>query len=239
MNYPDIIDSLLLNLKNECSEVVGTVAKLLQQTVDGGGMLFVFGAGHSSILVEEAFHRAGGLIPVYPMLHPFLSPHVSPKIAGKLERLEGVAKIVFAHSRIKKGDLLFIASNSGINAAAIEIAVEAKQAGIKTVAFTSMGHSAKAVSRHPSGKKLFELCDHVIDNHCPQGDALVEIAKVRVGAGSTIANSFLYHWVLTETCKLWEKTGKPLPIYISANLPGGDEANEKNEAAYRNRIPLL
>lgn len=239
MEYTKAVENLLEGIRKDNADTVAETAALVKRIVDGGGLVYVFGSGHSTILVEEAFHRAGGLIPVYPVMHDFLSPHTTPKISGKLERLEGVAPILFARSGAKKGDMMFIASNSGINAAAIEMAVECRKAGVTTVAMTSLAHSKKATSRHSTGKRLFELCDVVLDNHCPSGDALVEIAGVRVAAGSTIANSFIYHWVLTSACELWAKEGKQLPIYQSANTPGGDAHNEKLEASYRTRIPLL
>lgn len=237
--YTKAIEGLLSSIQSGNQSAVAKCAELLKGTVDGGGLVYVFGSGHSTILVEEAFHRAGGLIPVYPVLHTFLTPHTTPKISGKLERLEGVAPILFARSGAKRGDVMWIASNSGINAAAIEMAAECRKAGVATIALTSLSHSKSVTSRHSSGKRLFELCDIVLDNHCPTGDALVEIAGVRVAAGSTIANSFLYHWALTKACELWAAEGKALPIYQSANTPGGDAHNEKLEAPYRSRIPLL
>lgn len=237
--YTQAVENLLTVLQRENKTVVDRCAVALKTAIDNGGLLYVFGSGHSSILVEEAFHRAGGLVPVYPILHEFISPHTTAKISGKLERLEGIAPILFARSGAKKGDLMFIASNSGINAASIEMAAECRKAGVTAVAFTSLTHSKSVTSRHSTGKRLFELCDHVIDNHCPSGDALVEIGGIRIAAGSTIANSFMYHWILTEASKLWAHEGKKPPIYQSANTPGGDEHNQKLEAAYRSRIPLL
>lgn len=238
-SYPKAVESLLKTIREKNADDVARVASLTKSTVDSGGLVFVFGSGHSSILVEEAFHRAGGLIPVYPILHDFLSPHTTPKISGKMERLEGVAPILFARSGARAGDMMWIASNSGINAAAIEMAMECKNKGVKCVGLTSMTHSAATESRHSSRKKLYELCDLVLDNHCPPGDALVEISGVRVAAGSTIANSFLYNWVLSEASEMWGAEGKTLPIYKSANFPGGDKHNEQLEAPYRQRIPQL
>ncbi len=239
MEYLNAISKLIKNISDNEKDQIHKCAVSLKNTVDQGGIVFVFGAGHSSIFAEEAFHRAGGLIPVHPILYDFLSPHISSKIAGKLERHEGIAPILFQRAGVSRKDMMWIASNSGINAAAIEMALECKKIGTPTIAITSMAHSTKIVSRHSSGKKLYECVEHVLDNHCPPGDALIEIEGVRIAAGSTIANSFLYHWTLTEACKMWQKEGKKLPIYISANLPGGDEHNEKMEASYRSRIPLL
>lgn len=237
--YPNLIEKLFTELQRDNAKVVEQCAVALKSCIDSGGLLYVFGAGHSSILAEEAFHRAGGLVPVYPILHDYLSPHTTPKISGKLERLEGVAEILFARAKPKKGDVMMIASNSGINAVAIEMALECRKIGVLTIAFTSQAHSKSVTSRHSSGKRLFELCDIVIDNHCPAGDALVNFNGVRAGAGSSIANCFLYNWIMTSACALWTNEGKTLPVYKSANTPGGDAHNELLEAPYRQRIPLL
>ena len=238
-SYPEAITQLIEQLRQDEHENVTRAATLMRDTIEGGGLVYVFGSGHSGILVEEAFHRAGGLIPVYPVLHSFLSPHTTPKISGKLERLEGVAQVLFERSGARASDMMWIASNSGINAAAIEMAEACNAAAVPVVALTSLTHSRATPSRHRSGKKLFELSGLVLDNHCPPGDALVEIAGVRLAAGSTIANTFLYNWTLAETCALLAKDGKTLPVYKSANQPGGDAHNEKLEAPYRARIPLL
>jgi uncharacterized phosphosugar-binding protein len=239
MSYPGAVESLLKSIQSSNAKTVAQVAACTRTVVDGGGLVYVFGSGHSAILVEEAFHRAGGLIPVYPVLHDFLSPHTTPKISGKLERLEGVAAILYARAGARAGDMMWIASNSGINAAAIEMALECRKNGVTTVALTSLTHSKAGESRHSTKKKLFELCDFVLDNSCPPGDALLDMQGTRVAAGSTLANSFLYNWVLGETCSLWLADGKTLPIYRSANVAGGDAHNEKLEAPYRARIPQL
>lgn len=238
-SYPAAVENLFATLTKQNAKAVEAVARKTRGVVDSGGLIYVFGSGHSSILAEEAFHRAGGLIPVHPILHEFLSPHASPKVSGKLERVEGIAPILFARSGAKSGDAMWIVSNSGINAAAIEMAMECRRAGVAAIALTNVAHSRSAPSRHSSGKRLLDLCDLVLDNHCPPGDALLEISGVRVAAGSTLANCFLFNWVLAAACELWAADGKSLPIYRSANLPGGDAHNEAIEAPYRPRIPLL
>ena len=238
-NYCLKVMELLKTIESQEKASVLRIAAKMVDCINSGGIVYVFGSGHSSILTEEAFHRAGGLIPVYPVLHGFLSPHTTPRISGKLERLEGVAPILFQRCQARPGDLFWIASNSGVNSAAIEMAQECRKAKIDTVAVTSVAHSQSIVSRHSSGSKLFELASFVLDNHCPPGDALTDFDGVRVGAGSTIANAFLWNWVLTESCNIWKQEGKILPIYRSANLPGGDSHNEKMEMQYIQRIPLL
>lgn len=237
--YPSAVLNLIDGIINSQKKSVELVSRRMCASLESGGIVYVFGSGHSAILTEEAFHRAGGLVPVYPVLHSFLSPYTAPSISGKLERVEGIAPILFERTGAKKGDLFFIASNSGVNAAAIEMAMCCKKSKIESIGFTSLQHSKKTKSRHSSGKKLYELVDHVIDNSCPSGDGLVVRNQIQIGAGSSIANTFLWNWILDEACKLWIKNGKELPIYRSANLPGGDEYNKALESSLAKRIPLL
>lgn len=237
--YHEALLKLLDELRAAEAAKIKSVALKAKVAVEAGGLLHVFGSGHSAILAEEAFHRAGGLAPVRPLFLAALTPQTAPRLAGRLERLEGVAAALFDQARAKAGDLMFIASNSGVNAAAIEMAQAARGAGLVTVAITSVTHSSATASRHSSGKKLMDLADFVIDNHCPPGDALVDIGGTAVGAGSTVANCWIWHSMAVEVCRLLQVEGKSLPVWVSANRPGGDRLNEALEKQYRDRVPLL
>jgi uncharacterized phosphosugar-binding protein len=237
--YKDKIIELIEKANQKNEKMINQIANLMVEKIEQGGLVYVFGAGHSSLLVEEAFHRAGGLIPVYPVLYDFLSPHTKPKFAGQMERLEGLAKIIFDSIKITSSDLLFLASNSGINSVAIELATLAKQNGITTIAFTSLEHSKSVESRHSSKLKLYECVSYVLDTQSPVGDACVDFGDTKVAASSTILNSFLWHSLLVKACEIWKSKGKKLPIYKSANLAGGDAYNESIEKNYKSRIPLL
>jgi uncharacterized phosphosugar-binding protein len=238
-DYHDAVVALFDKLKKETGPKLQVFSDELCKRIQGGAVVYVFGAGHSSMLAEEAFHRAGGLVPVYPVLLSVLSPHMPPSIAGKMERLSGVAPIVFNRLGARADDVMVIASNSGVNAAAIEMAEQARAAGLHVVAITSMVHSAAAPSRHSSGKKLYELAHTVFDNCCPAGDALVPVGDYTVGPGSTAANVWIWNGLVTIVAQKLKNSGQKLPIYKSANMPGGDQHNEALEAQYRARIPYL
>lgn len=238
--YLDAVIELYKKVERENQGTIDAVSSELCKVVDRGGVLYVFGSGHSVVLSIEAFHRAGGMVPVYPITYEFLTPLESPKISGKMERLEGLAQILFARANPRSSDLIWIASNSGINATAIEMAQCAKQQGLKVVCTTSLAHSQASQSRHSSGKKLYELSDFVFDNCCPPGDAMVEVTpEVRACAGSTLSNVFLYNSVLAKSAAQWSREGKKIPIYRSANIAGGEKFNEEIEALFKSRIPLL
>lgn len=238
--YVEVVKKLLSDIQRANQKTIKQGAKLLTNRINKGGMLFVFGSGHSSLLVEEAFHRAGGMIPVVPIFADFISPRCSPKIAAGLERAHGVSKVLFSAAKVTKKDLMIVVSQSGINAASIEMVLECRKNKVSTIGITSITHSKNVESRHKSGKKLMDLCDIILDNQCPLGDALVDFDNGnRVAAGSTLAGVFLYNWLLAESCKIWKAKGKTLPIYKSVNTRGGTEHNERLEKHYRSRISGL
>ena len=123
------------------------------------------------MLAEEPFYRAGGLACVYPILETDLMLHEGASKSSGYERLEGLGNLVVSNANLGKGDVLFVASNSGRNCAVIDAAVEAKKRGAITVAITSINHTTQVASRHSSGLNLYQVCDHVLDNGGELGDA--------------------------------------------------------------------
>jgi uncharacterized phosphosugar-binding protein len=233
------IQSVIKTQGSQIDNVAGLIHKSLTSAPDA--VWHLFGAGHSHMAVEEAFHRAGGLIPVNPWLESYLMPHAGPSRNGPLERLPGLARVIFDVYKPRKGELLTIISNSGINATGIEMAQHAKEAGVTTVAITNLEHSKSTKSRHASGKKLFEVCDQVIDTGGVKGDAAITIQglDVPVGPLSSILSSFIINSLVVRICQIYSENGKVAPAYLSANLPGGDERNRGLEAQFRSRIPRL
>jgi uncharacterized phosphosugar-binding protein len=248
--YVKTVSEKIENLLKTQKPVLEKVAKAIYESLGSDtkstdnsapNVWHLFGAGHSHMVVEEAFHRAGGLIPINPWLEEYLMPHAGPLRNGPLERLPGLAKVIFDFYKPRAGEVLTIISNSGINATSIEMAEHAKKAGLITVAITNIEHSKKTPSRHSSGKKLFELCDHVIDSGGIPGDAVVKLQglDVPVGPLSTILGSVTINYLVVRVCEYFSENGKTAPVYLSANLPGGDERNKKLEAQFRSRISRL
>ncbi len=220
--------------------VIDEVAQKVFESMKGGGVLHLFGAGHSHMVVEEAFHRAGGLIPVNAMLEEYLMPHATPSRNGPLERLPGLAKVIADYYDLKKTEVIVIISNSGINPTSVEMAQIAKEKGLHTVALTSVEHAKNTASR-ASGKKLYEICDNVIDTGGVVGDACISIEglDVPVGPLSTLLGISIINMLAIRVAELYSENGLQAPVYLSANRPGGDERNKKLETQYRGRIPRL
>jgi uncharacterized phosphosugar-binding protein len=221
------------------SETIEALAQKIYQSLRVDGVLHVFGTGHSHMLAEELFHRAGGLIPVNAILEEYLMPHMGPRHVGPLERMSGIAEVIFKVYDLRKDEVLILVSNSGINAVTVELAELAKNNGIYTVGITSVTH-AKAVPGRAK-KKLFEIVDCVLDTGTPVGDACVDIATsdVRVGPLSSLISTLIGELVIVRVAELFAENGEKPPVYQSANTPGGDERNKTLEKHYLPRVRRL
>lgn len=216
-------------------------AQAIFECLGRDGVLHVFGSGHSHAIAEEAFHRAGGLVPVNAIQEAFLTPLTPPGKSGKFERLPGIAAVLLDHHEVRAGEVLMVVSNSGINTVPVEMALEARARGLTTIAITSVAHARSVPSRHESGKRLFEVCDIAIDNCGEPGDAAVryEGLPARVGPTSLVAGAYIINAITCRVVELFLAKGLQPPVYMSANSPGGDEHNRRLEEKYRGRIKGL
>ncbi|MEV6305998.1 SIS domain-containing protein [Actinoplanes sp. NPDC051861] len=216
-------------------------ADLLTEAVRNGGVIQAFGCGHSEALAMEIAGRAGGLVPTNRIalrdivlyggepLEALADPTVErkPEIAHKLYQL----------APVKPDDAFVIASNSGINGAVVEMALLVKERGHPLIAITSAEHSAGVASRHPSGRKLGDIADVVLDNGAPYGDATLPLpGGGAVGAVSSITAALLAQQIVTEVVARLLAAGVTPPVYLSDNVPGGKEHNAELEARYAGRI---
>jgi uncharacterized phosphosugar-binding protein len=218
---------VLKQIRETQAQAIETAADWIKDSIEQGGVWHVFGSGHSHAMCEELFYRAGGLAPVNAILDVNLSMFGggSPTRGTNLERLEGYAKIIMASYDLRKGEVLLVVSNSGINAVPIEVAMIGKERGLKIIAMTNLTQSRAAQSRHSSGKKLYEIADLVIDNCIDVGDACVEIAPglPKASSLSTLAGATIVQTIVAEVAARMHADGFEPPIWTSANVPGGDE----------------
>lgn len=208
----------ILQAAERCTEVV-----LSDKT------MFFFGTGHSHMLAEEVFYRAGGLINIHPIFEPALMLHEGGTKSTKMERLEGYANILLEEHKVGAGDVLFVISNSGLNAVPIEMAIGAKERGATVIALTSLKHSGDAKPRHKSGAKLYEIADIVIDNCGCVGDASVylEAVNLHVGPTSTVVGAFIMNALVVQVAENLIDRGIQPQIYVSANVEQGDAHNAR------------
>ncbi len=221
---------------------ISAAAQCLADRVEAGGSLFSFGASHAFIVTEELVYRAGGFMLVNPIYPHGMNFSVKPMtLTSKLERVPGLGRELLANSPAKKGDVLIITSNSGRNAVTIDMALLAKERGITTVAITALSYAGQVASRHPCGKNLPELCDLIIDTKVPFGDAAVEIkgCPQKVGPLSTVAGCAIANELVVQTVELLTKRGIEAPVFLSANLDGGEAYNARLLDKYKDKIHYL
>jgi len=236
--YHQAVMRLIDSIARSQTQSLERAAQAIFGSLRAGGVLHVFGSGHSHALAEEAYHRAGGLVPINAIQEVFLTPLTPPRTSGQLERIPGLARIILDGHDLRPGEVLLVTSNSGINAVPVEAALEGKSRGLTVVALTSLRHSQGVPSRHASGKRLFEIADIVLDNCGEPGDAAVRYEGFQgpVGPTSLLAGAYIINSLTCRVVELYLAQGVTPPVYLSANVPGGDEHNRELEARYRGRI---
>ena len=241
--YLKAVQKILNKINQKEQENIDQAAEVICEAVREDKLIHVFGTGgHSVMGAMEVFWRAGGLVPINPLFPPGISVIDSHP---NTERVVGYAKFVLDYYEVKDGDVIIIVNVNGINAMTIDSALEAKKRGAKVIAVTSSEFSRNVPpgipARHPSNKDLCDLGDVVIDAHVPVGDAVVEIEglDLKVSSSSTIANCFILNSLMAVVAEKLIQKGVTPPIWKSANVPGGDEANKKYIEKYKPRIKHL
>jgi uncharacterized phosphosugar-binding protein len=211
-------------------------------SIRDGGVLQAFGTGHSQAFAMEIAGRAGGLIPTHAIaLRDTVLKGDRPASdlkGGLLERDTNIANELWGLHEFHPEDVFLIASNSGVNGSIVGIALRAKEEGHTVIAVTSLEHTNAVTPKHPSGKRLAEIADVVIDNLAPFGDATVPVGDggVLAGAVSSITAAYIAQLLTLATAARIQEAGETPPLYLSANIPGGDEHNDALKARYGERI---
>lgn len=218
--YMNRADSLLHQVADTNKEQIKKLARMFADNIERDKLIHTFGTGHSHMIGIEMFARAGGLGNVDAILDPDVLTSNGAQRSGALEKVSGIADVVFDNYHIDKGDIMIIISNSGRNAMPVEMAMRCQKEGVYVVAVTSLQASKSVPSRHASGKHLYECADMVIDNCVPAGDSLVEYGGLKTGPGSTIASVFVMDTIVSEAIKLLISEGKKPPVFQSQNVDG-------------------
>jgi len=214
---------------------------LMTTAIETGGVIQAFGTGHSEAFAMEIAGRAGGLIPTSKIALRDLVLHggmtVDALAGSSLERNSEIVAELWEISLIRPGDVFVIASNSGVNGSVVGMALLAKDKGHDVIAVTSLQHTAQVRPKHPSGLRLSEIADVVIDNLAPYGDATLPLSGgIAVGSVSSITSAFIAQLLTIGVAERMNGDGQVPPLYLSANIPGGDEHNRALEKKYEGRI---
>jgi uncharacterized phosphosugar-binding protein len=244
--YLDSIISLMKLTEEKEEANIDAAAKILAEAVKNDRLINVIGTGgHSNLAAEEVLWRAGGLAAVNPMLDAGTNLINGAKRSNFVERTTGYAKAVLDAYGVNAGDVLVIANAYGINAMTIDCALECQKRGVTSIGITSTAFAQfvpqNSPIRHPSGKNLYEIVDVFIDCNMPLGDSVVEVEGIpqKMGPTSTFANAFAINLLMIRTAEKLLEMGVQPPVWVSGNLPEGDELNKKYEKLYLPRVKHL
>lgn len=242
LEYFTLLGAVLSRIETEQMQAIRSAGELVGDSIAAGGILHTFGSGHSHMIAEEAFFRAGGLAPVNAILDERLVFFNGAAESTHAEREPGYAEVLLKREDIRARDAAIIISNSGRNAVPIEVALGMKARDVKVIAITNLKQSMRSTSRHSSGKRLFELADVVIDNCVHEGDAALEIPGIpyRIGPMSTVAGAAIINAVVIEGVEVLQKRNLPVPVFSSANIEeASDSAMLSIIAQWRSRVRLF
>ncbi len=237
--YLENLKKILDKISETQMEAINKTAELIVEAAVAKKKIYAAGCGHAGLLAQELFYRSGGLVIMNPIFAPGLTLDARPiTLTSDVERIEGYGRTIVNRKEIGEGDLLIIHSVSGRNAVSVDMALQAKENGATVVCLTNMEYSQSVTSRHSSGKRLFEVSDVVLDNCGEKGDACVKVGDFpeKTGPTSTAAGAAILNAIVSEAVAGFIRRGITPPVFMSANLEGGDAHNKKVMDEYKDSI---
>ena len=249
-DYFERTTALLEQLRQTQMPNIEAAAELCAERINRGGLVFLFGAGHSRMMCEEMTPRQGCFVGFYALVELAISNHsaiVGPNgLRGPLhlEKYEGYAEEILKSFKFGPDDAFILISTSGIRPLIVEMALGAKERGLPVIAMLSRPHCEQSPPAHSSGKKLVDLADIVLDNHCPPGDCVLELEGLewRTGPTSTVTGGMLMNMLRVETAeRLLQRGFKPelLPSHQFVGNTSADEQLDRFYEGYRKSLAHL
>lgn len=241
--YLEGVVRLLQRIEEEEGPAIQQAARLLADAIVEGRRIFAFGCTHSSLPIQDLVYRAGGLM----LINPIFGPGIASldlryaTMSSAIERLPGYARLLLESYPIQAGDVLILVSVSGRNAVPVEMAQLAREMGVKVIGVTSRAYTEAVTSRHPSGKKMYEFADVVLDNKVDKGDAMLQAEglPVRFCPASGVTSTALLQCLVAATVEELLGRGYTPPIFLAANVDGSAEHNARLIAENRDRLFYL
>ncbi len=239
MDYFEQAQAIISRVRDNEMGAIEKAADICANSIAGGGLVHLFGTGHSRIFVEEMFPRHGSFAGFHPIVELSLTFH-NPVVGANgqrqamfLEHVEGFGKIILRNFVLKAPDSFLIFSNSGVNEVVIEVAMEAKKKGLPVIAVVSKDHCLNSAPKHSSGMRLPDVADVTIDNGTPAGDALVKIDGLEdlVGPGSTIGAGVVTNALKVEIADRLTKMGQP-PLVLTSSYFLGEASKKRFDDVY-------
>jgi uncharacterized phosphosugar-binding protein len=231
---------LLAKLADTQSAVIEQASLWCADAIAAGGLVHLFGTGHSRIPVEEMFPRYGSFPGFHPMVELSMTFHTQvvgsngQRQAMFIERVPGLAEVILSNFTFGAQDVMMIFSASGLTAVPVEMARGARARGLRVIAVTSVAQSMSAEPGVEVGSRLLDEADLVIDLCTPPGDAMVHIdgLDTPVGPGSTVTNVAIVNSIKVRVAQLLTKRGSMPPVITRASEVGAERSRELFAAAY-------
>lgn len=223
--YTKKLTEIINEIDTTQKEAIDEASKICAEVINSGKLVHLFGSGHSVLPIQDMFPRYGGVVGFHPLMDPRLmwTNVIGPGGARELlwlERQEGYIQNFLQNYKFQEGEAIIVYSHGGLNAAPIEVALYAKERGLKVIVVTSGDNYSKAKANHSSGNKLADVADVVISNCCPLEDALVKIPGYPqpVGGSSTVAATVVTQLIASETALKLAELGFEMFIFVSPNV---------------------
>lgn len=241
LEYYDVIKEQLEQQFSEEKDTIEEAAQYCAKSVLANRVIHVFGCGHSQMFAMEVFYRAGGLVPVNALLIPHLALFPKAKLSTLQERIEGISQQYLDLENTSSEDTMIIVSISGRNAGVVDMALAAKEKGMKVIALSSRQFGSAVTSRHSSGKTLQQVADVLIDIKCVAGDACLsaEGMEAKFCGTSTVLGMAVMESIIARTVEVCVENGYIPPVYVSSNLDKGDAINAEYIKKYSPMIDCL
>lgn len=235
------LQELLRTVEINEKENIKTAALAVAKCIEQDGIVHVFGCGHSHLLGEELFYRAGGLAPINPILIDDLMLHKGAVRSSQLEKTNNLASQFIEEVQIDHRDVVIVASTSGRNPVPIDVAEYALAKGAFVIGITSLVYASSVSSRHKDKKFLAQVVNVAIDNHIDVGDALMTVPDMDApfGSGSTVVGIAIVNGIMVEAINMMLKNDFDPPVFKSGNADGAEEHNRVLIDRYKSRISLL
>jgi uncharacterized phosphosugar-binding protein len=240
------LNSILDRIDQEQEENILAAAGEMARAIEEDRLIYLFGGGgHTCLVMQELFWRAGGLANICPMIDFSIHPVTPAYMYLGHERMHGVGDHIVRYYGVGKEDVVLCFHSYGFNPPTIDLALESKERGATLIGVSSSDWQNTIPKdfhiRHRSGKNLFDIADIRIENYVPFGDTVVRIEgfdKPVSGVSST-ADFYIAHRLEAESIRLCVERGVEPPVWSSANIEDGDKKNEALRERYNSRVKFL
>lgn len=236
--YFDTISAKIKEIKKSEMDNIAHIAEICAHSIQSGGVIHIHDTGH--MLNSELVNRAGGMVGMTPFnfnMNVSNPNQFREKQGNGVNVVAETVSLALKRSNMRPGDVLFVGSVSGKSEQVVELAIQASEMGVTTIAMTSVAYSSTLESQHPSGKRLFEATELVLDNHAPYGDAMIETEglDVPVCPASGIAAAVIMWAITAGIVENLLANGITPTVFKSVNAPGGPEDVQARNALYKEK----